>query len=287
MLFNNYYNVINYYSKFFMKGDEQYILGTTFDEVSQVYYFDKEIKSIFFKSILEIEKYFKSVVSYYFSESHQEDYAYLNAHNFRDDDIIQVTQTIAGLSKIIATKQKEKKPNSVKHYINQHHNVPLWVLSNYMTFGQIIKFYSYMKDSEQNKIAKQYSIFLAKNLGINSLKLKPKHVISFMNNICEVRNIVAHGNKFLGYNCKENIVYLKELHSIYNIENDEPRQNVYNVYIVMRAFLSNSQFANMNNSIRRRVKNLSKKVNSIDFNVITRSLGFPDDWDKSECMPQN
>lgn len=108
LLCNNYYNVINYYSKFFMTNNDQYLEATNFDEISQVYYFDKEIKAIFFKSILEIEKYFKSLISYYFSESHRENYAYLNAKNFKDDDILKVTQTIANLSKIIEKNKKKR-----------------------------------------------------------------------------------------------------------------------------------------------------------------------------------
>ena len=36
LLLNNYYNVINYYSKFFMNGNDYYINGATFDEVSHL-----------------------------------------------------------------------------------------------------------------------------------------------------------------------------------------------------------------------------------------------------------
>lgn len=43
LLCNNYYNVINYYSKFFMIDTDKYIPGTTFEEISNVYYFDCEI----------------------------------------------------------------------------------------------------------------------------------------------------------------------------------------------------------------------------------------------------
>lgn len=286
LLCNNYYNVINYYSKFFISNNDQYIETTNFDEISQVYYFDKEIKAIFFKSILEIEKYLKSLISYYFSESHRENYAYLNAKNFKDDDILKVTQTIANLSKIIEKKQKEKNQNSIKHYINQHHNVPLWVLSNYMTFGQIIIFYTYMKDSEKNKIAKIFSTFLSENLGIQNIKITPKHVVSYLNNICEVRNIVAHGNKFLGFKCKDNTLYLSELHSHYGISSTAPRQDVFNVYIIMRVFLSKNQFSIMSNSLRKRTQQLSKKVTSIDYNTITQSIGFPNNWKDLNCLPQ-
>lgn len=286
LLLNNYYNVINYYSKFFLASNDTYRSGTSFDEISHVYYFDKEIKTIFFKSILEIEKYFKSLLSYYFSESHKDDYSFLLASNFRNDDILKVTKTIASMSKIIVTKQQEKNSNSIKHYINQHHNVPLWVLSNYMTFGQIIRFYTHMKDAERNKIAKTFSYFLSENLDIPKIKITSQQVLSFLKNICEVRNIVAHGNKFLGFKCKENTLYLKELHSNYNVSNTDPRQDVFNVYIVIRAFLSKNQFAIMNNSLRRRTRQLSSKVTSIDYNVITGSLGFPKDWKNLPYLPQ-
>ncbi|MCB6543778.1 Abi family protein, partial [Desulfovibrio desulfuricans] len=78
-----------------------------------VYYFDKEIKGIFFKTIMEIEKHIKSIIAYVFSEEHQEDFSYLNAKSFKNNDIIDVTQTIACLSKIITRKQREKDDNSV------------------------------------------------------------------------------------------------------------------------------------------------------------------------------
>ena len=287
LLLNNYYNVINYYSKFFMNGNDYYINEATFDEVSHVYYFDKEIKGIFFKTIMEIEKHIKSIIAYVFSEEHQEDFSYLNAKSFKNNDIIDVTQTIAYLSKIITRKQREKDDNSVKHYMKKHHNVPLWVLCNYMTFGQTIMFYKHMKDAEQNKIAKIFSQYLRGNLNIENTIVTPTHILSYLNNICEVRNIVAHGNKFLGFKCKNNTLYLPELHSFYEIHPDSPRQDVYNVFITMNMFLEKHQFAIMNNSLRKRAQQLSKHVKSINHNYILSSLGFPQDWQNRKCLQQD
>lgn len=143
-----------------------------------------------------------------------------------------------------------------------------------------------MKDSEKNKIAKIFSTFLSENLGIQNIKITPKHVVSYLNNICEVRNIVAHGNKFLGFKCKDNTLYLSELHSHYGISSTAPRQDVFNVYIIMRVFLSKNQFSIMSNSLRKRTQQLSKKVTSIDYNTITQSIGFPNDWKDLNCLPQ-
>ena len=92
LLCNNYYNVINYYSKFFMiPGTDNYLHDVSFNEILSVYYFDKEIKSIFLKATIDIEKCLKSMIAYYFSESHPEDYSYLNVNNF---DCSKITKTV-------------------------------------------------------------------------------------------------------------------------------------------------------------------------------------------------
>ena len=44
LLSNNYYNIINGYSKPFLKEKSEYLSGTSFNEVSKLYFFDGEIK---------------------------------------------------------------------------------------------------------------------------------------------------------------------------------------------------------------------------------------------------
>ena len=48
LLSNNYYNIINGYSKFFPLLQDTYTNKTTFDEVTKLYLFDKELKQAFF-----------------------------------------------------------------------------------------------------------------------------------------------------------------------------------------------------------------------------------------------
>ena len=40
LLSNNYYNIINGYSKPFLKEKSEYLSGTSFNEVSKLYFFD-------------------------------------------------------------------------------------------------------------------------------------------------------------------------------------------------------------------------------------------------------
>ncbi|RHK03111.1 Abi family protein [Enterococcus casseliflavus] len=66
LLTNNYYNIINGYSKYFMNGQNTYIPGATFDEITHLYYFDKEIKYTLFRAITEAENHIKSILAYRF-----------------------------------------------------------------------------------------------------------------------------------------------------------------------------------------------------------------------------
>lgn len=56
LLFNNYYNVVNHFGKFFQDGSDCYISGASFDEIRYLFQLDKEIKSLLFRACLDIEK---------------------------------------------------------------------------------------------------------------------------------------------------------------------------------------------------------------------------------------
>ena len=141
----NYYRFTGYALQFRQElSGSNYIEGTTFDEIAYLQHYDKEIKAIFFKSILEAEKHFKAILAYRFSEKFRnEKFAYLIASNYSNKEILQVTKTIASLSSIIS-KYKNKPNNSISHYLNKHYDIPFWILTNYMNFCQLLYFYKYL-----------------------------------------------------------------------------------------------------------------------------------------------
>ena len=107
------------YAKFFMTPNNKFIPNTHFEEIAQVEFYDKEIKSLFFKYIIEVEKHLKSILAYRFSEMYKDQkYAYLIASNYNTKDILKVTKTISLMSHTI-TKLKKENNNPIKHYINQ------------------------------------------------------------------------------------------------------------------------------------------------------------------------
>ena len=147
-----YYTLINGYKTLFLaKGSdgkvihpEKYILGADFKEILSLYDFDKELRSILYEGLLEYETILGSKLSYYFSKNHQEPNAYLAINNFDSKNVSAVVKTISSLSRAIDNRvtQGKKSNNAIKHYVNNHGHVPLWVLVNFLTFGEISHFFN-------------------------------------------------------------------------------------------------------------------------------------------------
>lgn len=249
LLSNNYYNIINGYSKFFPMDGENYTEGTTFEEVARLYLFDKELKQAFFKAIIDAESHLKSIFAYRFAESFpNKSYAYLNIECYSQEKTLSVISTISRISQIINRQQKFPE-SSIYHYLQNHNEVPIWVLVNYLDFGELRNMVTSLNVRLQNKIAKDLCDFIKQNLS-NVTTFPPEVMISFVENINEVRNVCAHNNRLIGFNCRRDSKYWRILHENYQINSDDERRNVYSVFVSMQCFLSKIEYSALHNKIR-------------------------------------
>ena len=66
-------------------------------------------------------------------------------------------KNIGTLSNAISRENENSNDKkSIKHYIKKHDIIPLLVLVNFLTFGNISYFYNYLDESLQNKIARAF-----------------------------------------------------------------------------------------------------------------------------------
>ena len=71
----NYYNLINGYKRLFINDSEEnevYKEGCSFEEIYDLYVFDRDLRNIFFKPMLQIENELKTQIAYVFSKYHQD-----------------------------------------------------------------------------------------------------------------------------------------------------------------------------------------------------------------------
>ncbi|WP_334342023.1 Abi family protein [Companilactobacillus sp. HBUAS56275] len=174
---------------------EKYIPGTQFSEIQSLYDFDKSLRSILHNALLEYESNLGAEISYRFSEQHPEEHSYLAMDNYsrNSESVASVVGTISSLSNVIKQKSSKRQDNNaIKHYVNNHGHVPLWVLVNFLTFGDLNYFYHNSKNNLKIIIAKDFSKKYNRSYNTNiSVDVDSIEAINHMVN--HFRNAVAHG----------------------------------------------------------------------------------------------
>ncbi len=161
----SYYSIINGYKEPFLDrvesgkaNDDRYITGSSFDDLYTVFLFDRKLRNLTFEYIIQAEATFKTAVAYIFSKHHRKDYAFLDNENFcTAGEFYNPEKHFNELSKLIRLLNKKieysDKPY-VNYYRENHDCVPLWVLVNDMTFGNLIHFFELMKPSEREAVSR-------------------------------------------------------------------------------------------------------------------------------------
>lgn len=280
LLTNNLHSIINGYSHYFYESNqEQYKVGTTFDEVATAYLFDKEIKTSLLKAILEIERHLSSLFAYTFSEKYPKNPEfYLRAESYQPpkDMKSKLNDSLRRLSSLLNRHRKQKN-SKLRQYMEDHECVPFSVVVNYLTFGEIVTLLRLAPISIQNKLAKRLYTFISHHHRITKA-FTPAILISFVENIAEVRNVCAHDNQLWDFKCRKHLKYYPDIHDHFCIEHHIPKNDIYNVYIVLSCFMTPIKYEILTNTLKNRFRSFEKKLHSQSINIFLQSLGFPPDW---------
>lgn len=252
----SYYSIINGYKAVFKDENNNYKENTTFEEIFALYEFDKNIKAIFLKYILEIEVVIKSLMANTIAEEYGI-VEYLKAEKLdtkADENII---------NDFIEKVEKEIDDNyikhpAIKHYKDKYNFVPPFVLTKILTFGAISRYYSLLKQSDRQKISKYF-------------KLSDKLLRQILINLTMVRNISAHSDRLYTYRNKYDI-------SFKNIEKDYNRKeylcNLYMIIKSMKVLLDEEKYLEFENFLNNEIDKLKEQLIVIDINDILRVMGY-------------
>lgn len=169
----SYYAIVNGYKSSFLdrqamqaSSDDLYLEGVEFQWVYDLFMFDRDLRFVTFKYLTRAEAVMRTAVAYAFCHHHPEQSAYLNRTNFcawadylvpehfngdkreqHDNNLNRLLGTLHGKVSI-----RENTPEYIRHYIRKYSTVPLWVLSNDLTFGNIVNFYQLMKEDDRREV---------------------------------------------------------------------------------------------------------------------------------------
>lgn len=269
----NYYNLINGYKEPFLQSNtsyEKYFSGTTFEEIYALYEFDRKLRIITLEYILEIEKQVKSLIACCFSKVHGHK-NYLKLENFDtlgQKKYGQVSNLLSSLYKKISLNID--KDLSVSHYVSGKNYIPLWVLVNTLSMGDISKFYSNMVQRERNDVARRLK------WGVREHQLA-----SCLFFLSTIRNRCAHDERLYSYLSYVDLCNNKYFHYFHKTSNTN---SYFAVMVAFKMLLSTQRYQTYHKQIESLFNELSSQLSTISIKKIRGKMGIPDNWRRLKTL---
>lgn len=205
LLSYGYYSVVNGYKKPLLDlkrtnelGEDYYRDGTMFADFQVLYLFDALLRLTARNALDVAETIMKTASVYAFNSYNSETQAYLDPSSYISAkeyyDKGNYTRNLIRLLGVLqsARDNKNLRKEYIQHHIDKYREVPLWVISQTLTFGNMSAFYDLQRLEVQNAVCR--NIEMATEKGLNSLGAKTlrrdyKILTGF-------RNICSHGERF-------------------------------------------------------------------------------------------
>ena len=247
-----------------------YLNNTTFEDILALYQFDLALREIVFKYLCQIECKIRQLVSYTFCSKHGEQQAaYLNLVNYNNNqkNMTDITKLIQLLS-YQANKNTEHK--YLVHQRNVYHNVPLWVLTNALTYGQISKFYALLPFQLQSEISKEFP-------GVNEKELE-----CYLKILTLFRNVCAHNERLYSFRIQIDFPDT-ELHKKLAIpkKGNQYLSGKRDLFALMIAFwylLPKQDFLAFQQELIHIIEKYVESSSQISENTLLSMMGFPMNW---------
>lgn len=244
----NYYRFTAYVLPFKL-DDDNYVKGTSFKKIYNIYMFDKSLRLLLMDIEGTVEISFRTYIAYTLAMKYGA-YGYTDKRNFINEDYH---------NKFLLNLELEKQRNSSKLFIMHHNEIyegrlPIWVATEIMPFGMLSKLYSNLLPGEKTFIKNN---FCKVNVGL---------VNSWLQSLTHLRNECAHYGRV--YNSLFPVVKIMKKHREYDFDN----RKVF-IHIVIIKYLVADQ-KNWNDFFISLQQLVNQYQNYIDLKLI----GFPDNW---------
>ena len=265
-----YFNIIGGYKTPFTDPNTRlYVNNTTFEDVFALYQFDVQLKKLFLSYLCQIERRIAVSIAYAFSEEHgnnQSKYLDTNNYNNTSANISKINKLITILNNTINNTQHEY----INHHRNTKGNVPLRILVNALTIGNISNMYALSKHSVRSKVSHNFT-----NVNERQLEQYLKVLVIF-------RNICAHNERLysaLAHSEIPNTILHKKLNiSQKGTQYTYGKRDLFSLVISFRYLLPKEDFLIFKKTLVDTIKKYLKSSNRLTEIELLKYMGFPPNW---------
>lgn len=217
-----YYEIINGYRSTFRNPDKTYKVGTTFDDIFALYYFDSKVRSTTMLALEHAEALLKQKLAYTLAEKYGLKFDdYISKKVFEPGERLKFPNPNKGLytarDVFILEMKKIRDDNThpFKHYREKHGNVPPWILIKKMSFGNLRYAISLLRADDKKLLMRR--VFKSEIY----TKLSDQEIVTLFSEtirmIHEYRNRAAHGSRMYNFFPDFGFTYLSILHGMAGI----------------------------------------------------------------------
>lgn len=173
----NYYRLSAYYKPFYIKDTEQFKEKTTFDDIYNLYNFDRELRNLVFSLTAQVEIKLKTWIAYYISKNYGNQ-GHLEKDLFKNEiDYYMLMGQLGG-------ELKKSKEVFIEHYNKIYSgNIPTWVIIEILSFGAVSKLYKNLLITHKKGIIKNNTVY------------NFEFIESWLQTITILRNMCAHHSR--------------------------------------------------------------------------------------------
>lgn len=280
----NYYALIDGYKEPFLEHDERlnpyglerYHSGTEFSHIYALYRFDRELRMLLLNELLKFEKNMKSKMAYRFSGKFQGKDSFLEPGNYSRNPVHhherdRIISTLANLIKSHKKRDRVRYP-AIREFFDKHRNVPLWVLVNFLSLGQIINFYQVIDDELREGIAQDFAEEFSEEY--TSLNLAASELDAILEVAFPYRNKSAHEEVIYRFRLPHP-VELGNLESRLDMETGSLKQGtVFSVAALLKLVLAREEYEVFSTELQRLLDELKGNVQGQAFGIIMKDAGF-------------
>ena len=271
---NNYYLIMGYKHLFLDSNNHYY--NVSFENIYNLYLFDRKLKLLLLDSLLDIENIIKtSIVNRFCSTYGFKETEYLDKNNYNIHHQY-LDRTLAIFKNQIS--EKEKDNTAISYYKKQYGFVPFWVMSKIISFGLLREIYSIMKDTDNQFVKDEIS---------NFKDVKIKNLFTFMQLFVDMRNRAGHDE--ILFNEKHRRILLPKLkeHNKFKLSNNNGLNDLLGLLIAMKNVLPKEKYNTLIEQIDKLIKDYIKENKNVALEDLLKEMNLPLNykklkWKKSE-----
>ena len=243
--------------------------NTTFGDIYALYQFDIQLKKLFLSYLCQIERRVAVFIAYAFSEEHGNSQSeYLDKDNYSN-----VPSNITKIEKLI--KVLERALHGNKHeYINHHRsvkgNVPLRILVNALTIGNISSLYALSKHSVRSKVSH------------NFVHVNEKELEQYLKVLVIFRNMCAHNERLVSSyahsDIPDTIIHKKLRIPKIGEQYIYGKRDLFSLVIAFRYLLPKEDFLVFKKALVDMIAKYLKSSNRLGENELLKYMEFPVNW---------